>query len=138
MERCWIEASVVSLLLLASRRSSTIAYIRGRTTPSALAGYAEIFWDFRPLRRELPMSQDGDADDDGATAATGEERAGRRKRTDAQSGSLTIVHPITQPAQTQPGDFVTRRWNAGRRNWTTSARGLWNTSGLCLRSFVLL
>ena len=33
----------VTSALLASRRSSTIAYIRGRTTSSALAGYAEIF-----------------------------------------------------------------------------------------------
>ena len=97
---------MVSLLLLASRRSSTIAYIRGRTTSSALAGYAEIFWSFGPLRREPPMSQDGDADDEGATAATGDEGAGRRKRPGAQSGSLTIVHPVTQPAQTQPDDFV--------------------------------
>ena len=96
----------VTSALLASRRSSTIAYIRGRTTSSALAGYAEIFWSFGPLRREPPMSQDGDADDEGATAATGDERAGRRKRPDAQSGSLTIVNPVTQPTATQPDDFV--------------------------------
>ena len=52
------------------------------------------------------MSQDGDADDEGATAATGDERVGRRKRPDAQLGSLTTAHPITQPTQTQPDDFA--------------------------------
>jgi hypothetical protein len=44
LERCWIEASVVSLLLfLMNRRRSTIAYLQGRTTPSALAEHATIF-----------------------------------------------------------------------------------------------
>ena len=38
----------VTSALLASRRSSTIAYIRGRTTSSALAGYAR---DFLPTAR---------------------------------------------------------------------------------------
>ena len=53
------------------------------------------------------MSQDGEADDEGATAATGDDGAARRKRSGAQSGSLTVVHPVTQPAQTtQPDDFV--------------------------------
>ena len=44
LERCWIEASVVSLLLfLMNRRRSTIAYLQGRTTSSALAEHATIF-----------------------------------------------------------------------------------------------
>ena len=38
----------VTSALLASRRSSTIAYIRGRTTSSTLAGYAR---DFLPTAR---------------------------------------------------------------------------------------
>ena len=41
----------VTSALLASRRSSTIAYIRGRTTSSALAGYAR---DFLPTARPIP------------------------------------------------------------------------------------
>ena len=38
----------VTSALLASRRSSTIAYILGRTTSSALAGYARDFFAHRP------------------------------------------------------------------------------------------
>ena len=107
LERCWIEASVVSLLLFWRAEDHPLSLIsEGAPRRARSPATPEFFWSFEPLRREPPMSQDSDADDEGATAATGDERARRGKRPDAQSGSLTVANPVTQPTATQPDDFV--------------------------------
>ena len=58
------------------------------------------------------MDQDDDADEDGAVAATGDERTLRSKRLDAQGGSF-VVATITQPETTQPDDYVPQQLESG-------------------------
>ena len=72
----------------------------------------EIFWAYEPLRREPPMDQDDDADEDGAVAATGDGRTLRIKRSDAQGGSLAVA-TITQPETTQPDDYAPQQLESG-------------------------
>ena len=112
LERCWIEASVVSLLLFWRAEDHPLSLIsEGAPRRARSPATPEIFWPFDQLRRGPPMDQDDDAEDEGAIAGASAERETRSKRTEAQDRPVDAVH-VTQIA-TQPDDFAPELLESG-------------------------
>ena len=89
LERCWIEASVVSLLLFWRAEDHPLSLIsEGAPRRARSPATPEIFWDFGPLRRRPPMEQGDDAEDDSAIAAASDRRSRRTKRSEDRDAAL--------------------------------------------------